>query len=133
MHEVGSSERGPDVEGCSESCPPNEEHVSCAECSIEESVQVSLTWAMRKQDVSFDTIEGFTNWMDEHEREGTVIVIPNEGDIEVSSAAPYCDDCLGDVLREYEDHHTPPGRTTKSEFVEQVLVELKRFDCDALS
>lgn len=104
--------------------PSNSEVALCADCCIEESDQVSLTWTMRKQEVNIESIEEFEYWMERHEGKATVVIVPDEGDIACYTAAPRCDNCLSDHLRQYEEVHTPVDKTTRAELMEQVLAEL---------
>ena len=97
------------------------EFSKCAVCYRREDRQNRLTWQMSRQDVMIESIEDAIGWMERRRRQPSALVLPDDsGEVLAFSVDPYCDDCLDNLLREYEERHTPSDKVTRSEFQRRV-------------
>ena len=90
-------------------------------CYRREDRQNRLTWQMARQDITIENIEEAEEWMDRRQGQPSALVLPDDnGEVLAFSVDPYCDNCLDNLLRKYEESHTPPDKVTRSEFQRRV-------------
>ena len=92
----------------------------CALCHRREDRQNRLTWQMFRQDITLENIEDAREWMERRQGQPSALVLPDDGGVLAYSVDPYCDSCLDNLLREYEERHTPSNEVTREEFQRRV-------------
>ena len=92
------------------------EYPKCSICRRKENQYNKLTWQLYRQNITLENEHDITDWMEQRRGKPSVLVLPDAGGILAYSVAPYCDGCLNNFLREYEEHHTTSDKVTRSEF-----------------
>ena len=99
----------------------NSKFSECAGCHRKEDSANKLTWQMSRADITVRSEDDALNWMKGRVGLPSVIVLPDDGGILVYSVVGYCDSCLNEQLKEYEEQHTPADEVTRGEFQERVV------------
>ena len=99
----------------------NDKHSECAGCHRKEDSANKLTWQMSREDITIRNEDDVLIWMKRREGRPYVMVLPDDGSIQVYSVAGYCDNCLNRQLQEYEEQHTPADKVAKGEFQERIV------------
>ena len=94
----------------------NNECPVCAVCHRREDRKNNLTWQMSREGITFENEQKVKAWMEQRQGQPSVLVLPDNGGVLAYTVAAYCNCCLDNLLREYEEHHTPSGKVTRGEF-----------------
>ena len=99
----------------------NSKHFACARCHRKEDSANKLTWQMSREDITVRSEDDALNWIKGRVGLPSVIVLPDDGGFLAYSVVGYCDSCLNEQLKEYEEQHTPADEVTRGEFQEKVV------------
>ena len=102
--------------------PYNAKEISaqCVVCDSDEGSKRKLTWQMIRQDVAFANEENVKDWMEQRQGQPSVLAFPDDGGILAYSLAPYCDGCLDNSFREYEERNITSGQMTRDELLRKI-------------
>ena len=96
------------------------EVTTCAVCGGKESRGYPFTWQLTRQDVELENEGAVKDWMELRKGVPTVLVLPDDGGVIPYSVDPFCDGCLDENWREYEECHTPADKLNRATLLEQI-------------
>ena len=97
-----------------------EKSTQCVVCYSDERGERKLSWQMIRQDVALTDEESVKDWMEQRQGHPSVLVLPDDGGILAYSLAPYCNGCLDNFYREYEERNTTFSEMTRDELLRKI-------------
>ena len=100
----------------------------CVGCGQEGNIGRQLNWEVFREDVVVQNEEELQDLLERRSGLPKVLVLPDEGGVLVYGVGLFCDGCMNEHLKEYEERHVPPDKVTREEF-HQKVVALFRENC----